>query len=178
MPIGPPSQRPEPKSACTPAETPIEATTASELAATGSVSTRSFHGFDAGNTGQRFAPGRRSACAAPTATSATANAAASAMRVPLTRRTVPRLPWRRVPRSGERRDARAEQPHRRVLDADRVDPRGELLRERGVLDLEDVLRVHLAGVREVERADEDRVVGHRDLRVHEVVHRPRAPGRG
>ena len=41
--------------------------------------------------------------------------------------------------------------------------------ERGVGDLEHVLGVQLARVREVEAADEDDVVGDRDLRVHVVV---------
>ena len=45
----------------------------------------------------------------------------------------------------------------------------------GVADLEHVLRVHLARVREVEAADERDVVGDRDLGVHEVVHGVRRP---
>ena len=41
--------------------------------------------------------------------------------------------------------------------------------QRGVVDLQHVLGVLLARAREVERADEHHVVGHRDLRVHVVV---------
>ncbi len=44
MPIGRPSHVPEPKSACTVSSSPIERTMASELAATGSASTRWFVG--------------------------------------------------------------------------------------------------------------------------------------
>ena len=42
--------------------TPIEAMIAAELAATGRRSTRRFHGFVFGKTGQRLALGRRRAC--------------------------------------------------------------------------------------------------------------------
>src|SRR4051794_19761300 len=52
MPIGRPSQRPEPKSACTPSSSPIERTMASESGATGSASTRWFVEKSAGNRGQ------------------------------------------------------------------------------------------------------------------------------
>src|SRR5438105_7663333 len=52
MPIGCPSQSPEPKSACTGASSPIERIIAAEFGATGSLSTRWFHGFEAGKTGQ------------------------------------------------------------------------------------------------------------------------------
>src|SRR5436305_14680319 len=52
IPIGAPSQRPEPKSAWRPVEVPIEAMIAAESAATGSRSTRRFHGFEAGKAGQ------------------------------------------------------------------------------------------------------------------------------
>src|SRR5215471_5146799 len=52
MPIGCPSQRPEPKSACTGESRPIAAIISAEFGATGSLSTRSFHGFEAGKTGQ------------------------------------------------------------------------------------------------------------------------------
>ena len=48
IPIGPPSQRPEPKSACMWSSTPIAATTRSEFGATGSLSTRWFQGLDGG----------------------------------------------------------------------------------------------------------------------------------
>src|SRR5690349_24686562 len=51
MPILEPSHSPLPKSACTP-ESPIEAISIAEFAATGSLSTRSFHAFVAGNTVQ------------------------------------------------------------------------------------------------------------------------------
>ena len=57
IPIGAPSQSPEPKSAWTLPFAPIERTISSEFAATGSVSTRWFHGLDFGNTGQRGADG-------------------------------------------------------------------------------------------------------------------------
>src|SRR4029453_5801163 len=63
IPIGEPSQSPGPKSAWRPVETPIEAMIAAELRATGSLSTRRFHGFDFGKTAQRGAPGRPSASA-------------------------------------------------------------------------------------------------------------------
>src|SRR4051812_614502 len=52
MPIGLPSQSPEPKSACTWSSSPIERTIASERAATGRWSTRWFVGSDAPNSGQ------------------------------------------------------------------------------------------------------------------------------
>ena len=57
IPIGAPSQSPEPKSAWTLPLAPIERTISSEFAATGSASTRWFHGFDFGKTGQRGADG-------------------------------------------------------------------------------------------------------------------------
>src|SRR6266540_2601212 len=63
IPIGAPSQRPEPKSACRPVPAPIEEMISAELPATGSVSTRWFQGFVFGKTGQRGAAGRRSAWA-------------------------------------------------------------------------------------------------------------------
>src|SRR5918996_354413 len=52
MPIGLPSQRPEPKSACTLSSSPIERTMASELEATGRWSTRWLVVKSAGNSGQ------------------------------------------------------------------------------------------------------------------------------
>ena len=58
IPIGPPSQSPEPKSACTWSPTPIERTIASESAATGSLSTRLFQRFEAGKTGHFGADGQ------------------------------------------------------------------------------------------------------------------------
>ena len=48
IPIGAPSQSPEPKSACMLPPAPIAPTIAAESLATGSESTRSFHGLDAG----------------------------------------------------------------------------------------------------------------------------------
>src|SRR5918997_1774349 len=51
MPIGAPSQRPEPKSACTLSPAPIERTIASELGCTGRRSTRRFQWLSAGKTG-------------------------------------------------------------------------------------------------------------------------------
>ena len=62
IPIGPPSQRPEPKSACMWSSTPIAATTRSEFGATGSLSTRWFQGLEAGKTGHAGAPGSLAAC--------------------------------------------------------------------------------------------------------------------
>src|SRR3954452_19071281 len=56
MPIGTPLYVPDPKSACTPAPAPIEATMRAEPAATGSLSTRWFHGLLRGKTWQRAAP--------------------------------------------------------------------------------------------------------------------------
>src|SRR3954453_16284671 len=77
MPIGPPWYRPEPKSACRPVPAPIDATIALELAATGSPSTRWFHGLLAGKTGHLFAPGTGWPPAAAAATSAPAAASAA-----------------------------------------------------------------------------------------------------
>ena len=65
MPIGSPSYSPEPKSGWRPVSRPIEAISCAESAATGSVSTRSFHAFVAGKIVQRGAPGTRSALAVP-----------------------------------------------------------------------------------------------------------------
>src|ERR671935_1623062 len=65
MPIGEPSQRPEPKSACRPAARPIERISVAEFAATGSLSTRRFQAFERGKTGHRDAVGSRSAAAEP-----------------------------------------------------------------------------------------------------------------
>src|SRR3954468_9028030 len=65
IPIGPPSQVPEPKSACRPVSSPIERISVAEFAATGSLSTRLFQGFERGKIGQRGAVGRRSAAAEP-----------------------------------------------------------------------------------------------------------------
>src|SRR2546425_8482062 len=76
MPIFEPSQVPEPKSACTPVPSPIEAMIAAELDATGSVVTGWFHGFDAGKTGQPATVGDGAvAPAAETASRATSAAA-------------------------------------------------------------------------------------------------------
>ena len=52
MPIGPPSQRPDPKSAFSAPSTPIERTIAAESGATGSVSTRWFVDQQDGKSGQ------------------------------------------------------------------------------------------------------------------------------
>jgi hypothetical protein len=52
MPIGLPSQRPEPKSACTESSSPIERMISAEFGATGSLSRRWFHGFEVRDTGQ------------------------------------------------------------------------------------------------------------------------------
>ena len=57
IPIGPPSQSPEPKSACIVFVGPIAATVAADPAATGSASTRRFQALSAGNTGHDFAVG-------------------------------------------------------------------------------------------------------------------------
>ena len=79
---------------------------------------------------------------------------------------------------GDRRDRlRVGHRRRRVAGADRVDERRHPLGELRVVELEHVLGVHLARAREVERADEDGVVGDRDLGVHEVVDGGRAPRR-
>ncbi len=51
IPIGPPSQRPEPKSGWRWPEGPTDATICCELTATGSLSTRRFQALSAGNTG-------------------------------------------------------------------------------------------------------------------------------
>ena len=75
IPIGLPCQRLEPKSACKPVLAPIEEMTAAEFFAMGRRSTRWFHGFDFGKTGQRGAAGTRSALAAPPAAASTATAA-------------------------------------------------------------------------------------------------------
>ena len=66
IPIGPPSQSPEPKSAWTLSPAPIAATIAAELGATGSLSTRWFQGLVAGKTGQAGACGSRAAEATAT----------------------------------------------------------------------------------------------------------------
>ncbi len=63
-----------------------------------------------------------------------------------------------------------------VTRAHDVDPGGDPVGQRGVLDLEHVLGVLLARAREVVRADEDDVVDDRDLRVHEVVKAARVVG--
>src|SRR3569833_2575722 len=63
MPIGPPSHWPEPKSGWRPVEPPIEAMICAESAATGSVSTRWFHGLFTGKTGHAGAEGARGAAA-------------------------------------------------------------------------------------------------------------------
>ena len=72
IPIGPPSQSPDPKSACMWSPVPIAATTRPESAATGSLSTRWFQGLDAGKTGQAGAPGTLPACATATPTASRA----------------------------------------------------------------------------------------------------------
>src|SRR5437763_7674757 len=79
MPIGAPWYGPEPKSAWTGRSRPIEAMSVAELEATGSRSTRWFHGLSRGKTGQRGAPrsGRPAVAAArPRTASRTATAAA------------------------------------------------------------------------------------------------------
>src|SRR6476646_9564511 len=57
IPIGPPSQRPAPKSACIVFVAPIALTVAAEPAATGSRSMRRFQALSLGNTGHDFAVG-------------------------------------------------------------------------------------------------------------------------
>ena len=66
---------------------------------------------------------------------------------------------------------------RRVAPAHVVDEGRHPLGQPGIGDLEDVLGVLLARARQVERADEDDVVGDRDLGVHVVVDRARRVGR-
>jgi hypothetical protein len=80
MPIGPPSQRPDPKSGWSPVERPIDAMIRSESAATGSVSTRWFHALLAGKTGHFGAPGTRSAAAEATQTRQAATTRSGLMR--------------------------------------------------------------------------------------------------
>src|SRR5438552_10296831 len=65
IPIGPPSQVPEPKSAWRPVSRPIERISVAEFAATGNLSTRRFQGLERGKTEQRGALGSRSAAAEP-----------------------------------------------------------------------------------------------------------------
>ena len=55
----------EPKSACSPVSSPIERIRVAEFAATGSLSTRRFHGFELGKTVQCGAAGNRRAAAEP-----------------------------------------------------------------------------------------------------------------
>jgi len=57
MPIGPPSHKPAPKSACIPVVAPMLVTYACELASTGRLSTRRFQMLSPGNTGQPPMPG-------------------------------------------------------------------------------------------------------------------------
>src|SRR5437763_9711171 len=106
---------------------------APELAATGSLSTRWFHGFDFGKIEQCGALGSGRACAdAPVSASRAAR---------ITRRFMPRIPSPQV-----------------------VDVSGEPFGDFRITELEHVLRVRLAGVGEVEAADEDRVVADGQLR--------------
>ncbi len=170
IPIGPPSQSPEPKSACMWSSSPIEATSRSESGATGSLSTRWFQGLAAGNTGQAGACASRGAEAeaAPTASSI-ARARRAAAFLTLARYASGRSAA--CPIRGQR--------HERIERSNLVDECGEPVRDCRVLDLEHVLGVELAGVREVEAADERDVVGDSHLGVHEVVHRVGRPlGRG
>src|SRR2546426_1420329 len=78
MPVGLPSQRPEPKSAWTGASRPIERIIAAEFGATGSLSTRWFQGFAAGKTGQ---PAISGGPAVPPPSAATARRAAALERI-------------------------------------------------------------------------------------------------
>ena len=57
IPIGPPAHLPEPKSGWRPVPAPMLAMIASEFDATGSESTRVFHGLSAGNIGAAGQPG-------------------------------------------------------------------------------------------------------------------------
>ena len=57
IPIGAPSQVPEPKSGCRPPASPIDRITARELGATGSRSTLLFQALSGGKTGHRGAVG-------------------------------------------------------------------------------------------------------------------------
>ena len=119
IPIGPPSQRPEPKSACIVFVGPIAATVAADPAATGSASTRRFHGLSAGKTGHDFA--RRGAAtprrpSQPTA--ATTIAAASAILIvtlsaPARRRSTLESGRRRLADSGPARRRRTSRAGRR-----------------------------------------------------------------
>src|SRR5690349_24692075 len=80
MPILEPSHSPLPKSACTP-ESPIEAISVAESAATGSLSTRSFHAFVAGNTWQPASFGGAGVAPAAATQSRAAPAASSFLTV-------------------------------------------------------------------------------------------------
>src|SRR5512144_2689155 len=80
MPIGPPSHRPEPKSACSPRSRPIDEMIVSEFAATGSVSTRWFQGLDAGKTVHFGAPGSGAPVEAPASKASTAASASGTAR--------------------------------------------------------------------------------------------------
>ena len=76
--MGPPSHRPEPKSAWTYWVAPIELTIVRESFRTASLSTGLFHTLEAGKTGQFGAPGSGEPSAAGAARRAAASADPSA----------------------------------------------------------------------------------------------------
>src|SRR5947199_8973012 len=93
MPIGLPSQVPDPKSACTPLSRPIEATIAAEFDATGSLSRRRLIAKELVNTGQLAALASVGVCSGGPVTMASA----AAMMIEATAvRTDHMLTYRRV----------------------------------------------------------------------------------
>src|SRR5581483_11835474 len=101
MPIGPPFQRPEPKSAWRPVPAPIDWISCAEFAATGSASTRWFHALSDGKTGHRGAAGTRSADA-DAAPRSSAPAARASTRVIAS--SVPETPDAGIPLPGAPRE--------------------------------------------------------------------------
>src|SRR4051794_14665070 len=86
MPIGLPSQVPEPKSGWMPRSSPIDATIASEPASTGSLSTRRFVENDDGNRRQLVAADPASGAPPPASVAAASTTAATRKRMRLLRR--------------------------------------------------------------------------------------------
>src|SRR3954467_4969258 len=114
MPIGPPSQRPEPKPAWRPGWAPSGAIRRCESAATGSLSTRSFHGLVVGKTGQPPAPGGAAANAAVAAADAQQSTIASLIArgsSPSRPNPNPRLPFVHRGRVGSGEDAAVDWMH-------------------------------------------------------------------
>src|SRR4051794_1633098 len=108
MPIGPPPSRPEPKSGCRPVPAPIAPMIVLERRATGSLSTRWFHGLFAGKIRHFFAAGSGwPALPTASAPARTVSAAARAM-------SLARIGWqgRPFPRVGALSDAWPRPMHR------------------------------------------------------------------